>query len=206
MLVGAPGVGKTSVAARLAARATLGGAEAELLCADADREASRAQIEVYADVLGAGRVETRSPEALAAWAQTRDEARAAFIDAPSVNPFDDNDTMRLAELIQASGADPVLVFDAGTQPLDLGDHAALFLELGCRRAVMTKCDIARRIGGALAVAEAGLALAGFTASPYVAAGVTPATPLRLSRLFLDQSERLAAAAGDGADDLGGEWR
>lgn len=202
MLVGAPGAGKTSVAARLAARATLAGAQADLVCADPDREASRAQIEVYADVLGAAGVEARLPDDLAAWARDRDESRASFIDTPSINPFDETDIARLADLIQAAGADPVLVFDAGAQPLDLADQAAIFASLGCRRAVMTKCDVARRVGGALAVAESGLALSGFSASPFVANGVTPATPLRLARLYLDHAERLAAEAGDSE----GEWR
>ncbi len=202
MLVGAPGAGKTSVAARLAARATLGGSEADLVCADPDREASRAQIEVYADVLGATGVEVRAPAELAVWARDRDETRAAFIDTPSINPFDNADLARLDDLVRAAGADPVLVFDAGTQPLDLADQAAIFASIGCRRAIMTKCDIARRVGGALSVAEAGLALSGFTSSPFVANGVTPATPLRLARLYLDHAERLAAEAGDAE----GEWR
>jgi flagellar biosynthesis protein FlhF len=202
LLVGAPGSGKTSAAARLASRATLGGATADLVCADPEREASRAQIEVYADVIGARAIELRSADELAAWARERDESRPAFVDTPAINPFDDEDVTRLDALVRASGGDPVLVFDAGAQPLDLADQAEVFAGLGCRRAIMTKCDVARRVGGALGVAEAGLALAGLTASPYVGSGITPATPLRLARLVLDESARLAARAGDSE----GEWR
>jgi flagellar biosynthesis protein FlhF len=202
LLVGAPGSGKTSVTARLASRATLAGAEADLVCADPEREASRAQIEIYADVLGARALEMRSPEDLAAWAHDRDESKPAFVDTPSINPFDDDDVAKLSALVRASGGDPVLVFDAGSQPLDLADQAEIFAGLGCRRAIMTKCDVARRVGGALAVAEAGLALSGLTASPFVGSGITPATPLRLARLVLDEAARLAARAGDNE----GEWR
>jgi flagellar biosynthesis protein FlhF len=202
LLVGAPGSGKTSATARLASRASLGGADAELICADPEREASRAQIEVYADVLGARRLELGSPEELATWAHERDESRPAFVDTPSINPFDDTEVAKINALVCASGGDPVFVFDAGAQPLDLADQAGVFAALGCRRAIMTRCDVARRIGGALAVAEAGLALSGLTASPYIGSGITPATPLRLARLVLDEAERLAARAGD----TEGEWR
>jgi flagellar biosynthesis protein FlhF len=202
MLLGAPGSGKTSAAARLAARAALSGAETDLVCADLEREASRAQIEVYADVIGAHAVEARDAHVLAAWAHDRDETRAAFIDAPSINPFEDDDLGMIVELLRASGADAVFVFDAGGQPLDLAEQAEVFAQLGCRRAIMTKADIARRVGAAVSVADAGLALSALTASPYVANGLTPFTPLRLARLILDQAEHIAADAGDNE----GEWR
>lgn len=214
MVVGAPGCGKTSAAARLAARAALSGAATDLVCADPDRESSRAQIEVYADVLDAHPIEAGGPQALAAWARHRDETRAAVIDTPSVNPFDDADVDMLAGLIQASGAEPVFVFDAGGQPMDLAEQAEVFAELGCRRAIMVKCDVARRVGAALAVANEGLALTAMSASPFVANGLTPATPLRLARLLLDSMDLVAAPMGDGsdedrgdaADDGNGEWR
>lgn len=209
MVVGTPGVGKTSTAARLAARATLGGAATDLVCADPDREASRAQIEVYADVLGAYPVEAGGPAALAAWARQRDDTRAAIIDSPSVNPFDDRDMDMLAGLIKASGAEPVLVFDAGSQPHDLAEQAQLFAELGVRRAITVKCDIARRVGGVLAVANEDIALTAMSASPYVASGLTPVTPLRLSRLLLDNIDLFAATGEDpdrGSNGTDGEWR
>jgi flagellar biosynthesis protein FlhF len=202
LLVGAPGAGKSSTAARLAAKASLAGAGADLVCADPDREASRAQLEVYADVLSARGVVAPTPAMLTEWARGRDDTRAAFIDAPSVNPYSNEDMTRLAELARASGADPVLVFDAGIQPRDLADQAALFGEIGVRRAVATRTDIARRVGGIVAVGNTGLSLAAFSASPFVASGLTPATPLRLARLILDDVAALAAQP----DNNEGEWR
>jgi len=67
----------------------------------------------------------------------------------------------------------------------------------------------RRIGGMLAVANEDIALTAMAASPYVASGLTPVTPLRLSRLVLDNVDLLTATGDDtggGSHGSDGEWR
>ena len=52
-------------------------------------------------------------------------------------------------------------------------------------AIVTKTDLARRLGAFLAFGEAGLAYAHISASPYIGDGLAPATALRLARLLLE---------------------
>lgn len=187
-LIGPPGSGKTSAAAKLAARATLSGLDVRLVAADVTRAAAPDQVRAYADVLKARFSHAEDAPSLAEIMRAIHPAEVAFIDGPPVNPFDIEELETTAELVRASGAEPVAVLDAAVQPLDLADAAATYTGLGCRRLIIAKCDAARRVGGALAALDAGLALAAISASPFIGGGLTPATSLRLARFFLDGAD------------------
>ena len=71
--------------------------------------------------------------------------------------------------------------------------------------ILTKWDVGRRFGGALAAADAAdLAFSQISATPFIGGGMSPATPLRLARLILDQTdEDDGVGLSDPASDQGG---
>ena len=75
--------------------------------------------------------------------------------------------------------------------------------LGSRWLLATKLDVARRLGGVLAAADAGLSLAEAGIGPTIGRGLGALSPAGLARLLmrgeagLDLSEKSAAACGVG---------
>ncbi len=185
LLAGPPGAGKTATTAKLAARAALSGHSVDVVAVEAARAGADAPLRAAAEAVGAGFIAADDLHALDAWARDRDPHRAAFLDAPSTNPFDLDALEDLGRLARAADAELVVVLDAGAQPMDMAEAATLLRSAGARRFVAAKADVARRIGGVLAAADAGLALAAIAASPFVGGGVTPASALRLARMLLD---------------------
>lgn len=187
MLVGLPGSGKTVTAAKLAARAVLAGEPAMLLTADLQRAGGVAQLEAFAAVLQvpvtpvAGAAELKQ----AAFRPPKGRDPFVVIDTAGVNPFDVAEITELARLARVPGLDIVLVLPAGLDPADAGDIARAFAALGAHKLIVTRLDVARRLGGVLAAAEAGrLAFTHASATPYVANGLAPLTSLRLARSLL----------------------
>ncbi len=187
MVVGPPGAGKTATAAKLAVRAVLAGRPAGLITTDSSAGAA-SQIGTFAEMIRMPVETAESPEALGAAAAKLariDGGRAVVVDTAGVNPFDGGDLSALRALIEASGAEPVLVLPAGGGS-DLEDVAAAMRTLGARRILATKLDIARRLGGLLKASEAGgMALSLGSSSPYIAETLETLHPFALARRFLD---------------------
>jgi flagellar biosynthesis protein FlhF len=105
--------------------------------------------------------------------------------------------------LEISGALPVLVLDAGTGSADSADMAQTFAALGSRWLFATKLDVARRLGGVLAAADAGLALAEAGIGPTIGRGLGALSPAGLARLLvrgdpsLGPSESCAEAGAAG---------
>jgi len=86
---------------------------------------------------------------------------------------------------------PLLVLPADIGPDEAVATALRYVTIGAHRLIVTRLDIARRLGGMLAGAHAaGLAFAGAATSPHFAYGLRPLTAPVLAR-------RLVAAALDG---------
>lgn len=190
MLVGLAGAGKTVTAAKLAARAVLAGQAIDFVTADAARAGALAQANAFAGVLNQDICEVRGADELALLLDTRAEMgrqRPCIVDTPALNPLDRGEMDQISRLVQAArpaGVEPVAVIAAGGDPDETLDAAHLLARLGCRRAIVTRCDAARRLGGTLnAVASAGLALAGLGIKPYLAGGLVAATPARLAGIL-----------------------
>src|SRR5690348_145140 len=108
LLVGPPGAGKTTMAAKLAAQ--LGQPNAILVSADTERPGGIAQIEEYAGVLGLPvRAVTDGDELRRTLAAA---ARHAIIDTAGIAPGDTAARERLGEIVAASGTAPLLVLGA----------------------------------------------------------------------------------------------
>ncbi len=213
LLAGPPGAGKTLTIAKLATRLVLAGRAPVVISADGRRAGAVEQLAAYTRLLGIELLVAGQPAALArALAHpmpdpalphpaTPHPARPdpgggpALIDAPGLDPFDPAERAELAGLIAAAGAVVALVLPAGLDPMEAADIAAAHAALGARLLVPTRLDRARRLGGVLTAATAGLALAEAGIGPGAADGLAPCTAGLLAARLRASVPRVAAPAG-----------
>ena len=189
ILVGPPGHGRTSTAAKLTRRAAVARTAILPIAADLDGTAGGAQLAAYLEQERGQIRNALTPDALFDTLRT---ARAAghrcVIDLPSINAFDQDDMDSLQDLIQVVRAEPVLVMSAEGHPEDQADAARIFARAGIRRAILTKLDIARRRGGAIsALSSAGIAFSHLAVTPFIGGGLVPAAPSRLAALLMEDA-------------------
>ncbi len=196
LLAGPPGAGKTSAAAKLAARLPSSG-RTLLLNTDTTRAGSAAQIEGLAAILGC-RVETVGDVETAAARATAGDGGGlspVIVDTEGIDPLDRAALRRLDTLITRTRARPILVLPASIEAEQAAAAGRAFARLGVRHLIVTRLDMVRRLGGIFAAAEAGgLALAAGSFTGHVAYGLRALTPAILAR-------RLFAAAMHGS-----RWR
>ena len=185
MFVGAPGAGKSSVMARLAARAVSQGVNPLLISTDT-RAGADAQMAAYARALGLDFEMAPGAHELDLLVSEAGD-QPVFIDTGAVNPLDLEDLEGLTYLAATADAEIIAVMEAGQIPADAEDTAALFGSIGTARVIFTRLDIARRMGALLAAGEAGLSYAHIAASPFIGSGLAPATPLRIARALLEET-------------------
>src|SRR5260370_1583842 len=104
-LVGPPGVGKTTLAGKLAARARR--SRPILLNTDAARVGVTAQLAEYSGVLGIALQSAGDAEAFAR--SLRGRRRRIIIDTSGINPFGGSAVDELARLVRSAPPPPVLV-------------------------------------------------------------------------------------------------
>jgi flagellar biosynthesis protein FlhF len=182
LLFGPPGAGKTTLAAKLAAR--LGEGRTLLVSADTGRPGGLAQIEEYADALGVAMV-AAGDEAALQRVVAEAVGRSAVIDTAGLAPGDVPGREAVAALIAASGAEPVLVMPADLAAEEAVAMVRFFAPLGAKTLLPTRLDLVLRLGGMLAAADAGrLALPASGVTPHFAFGLRPLTPEILARHML----------------------
>jgi flagellar biosynthesis protein FlhF len=188
LLIGPPGSGKTLTAAKLATRLVLAGQAPLVITADGKRAGATEQLAAFTRLLGLQLVVAHNPVTVARALTRRQGAAPVILDGPGSDPFDPAQRDELAALAASAGARTALVLPAGLCPAEASDLAASYAELGASLLVATRLDLARRLGGVLAAADAGnLALTEAGIGPGAADGLTALTPESLA-------ERLAAAA------------
>jgi flagellar biosynthesis protein FlhF len=196
MLVGPPGAGKTTTAAKLAARFALKGTPVSVVSLDTVRAAGIDQLDAFTRLLG---LELRAASSPAELKAVRAGCLAGYpilIDTAGVNPFDEAEVRDLRAFCDAVDAEVVLVMAAGVDPFEARESADACRPLAPARLVTTRIDAARRLGGMLAaaaVADIGFAEVGH--APRIADGISPINPVSMARLIvrdpLAPSSRLA---------------
>lgn len=193
LLSGPPGAGKTLTLAKLAARATLAGRRVQVVSTDVERAGGLEPLRALLAPLDLAPRAVREVGSLRTAASA--EADLTLIDTAAVNPYLAADIARLSRLIERTELPPVLVLPAGYDPGDAAEIAGTYASLGSERLVATKLDLARRFGGLLAAADAGLALADAGIGPTVGQGLRPFTAHGLARLLLHGQLRATTQPG-----------
>jgi flagellar biosynthesis protein FlhF len=198
MLVGPPGSGKTVTAAKLAARAFNSGNSVRTISIDTRKTGGAAHLEALARHLTLGMTVARTPDELIA-ATSGSQVDFTVIDSFGVNPFDAAEIDELGAFVDASGAEPLLVLPAGVEARDAQDMAAVFAELGCTRAVITRIDLTRRLGSLLNAFHFNqIGFCDVSVSPEVlppeSGGLRPLNPVALARLLLPDQITVSGGA------------
>jgi flagellar biosynthesis protein FlhF len=176
LLAGPPGSGKTLSCAKLATRAVLAGGAPLVVTTDGARAGAVEQLAAFTRLLGLTLAVAPQPAVLARALARRQPGQATLIDTAGCDPFDPAQAALLLALAQAADAAILVVLPAGLDPGEAAELAAAFAALGARHLLPTRLDGARRLGGVLAAAAAGLALAEAGTGPGVADGLTPIDP------------------------------
>jgi flagellar biosynthesis protein FlhF len=187
-LIGPPGSGKTTAAAKLALHLHDRDSRLEPLSADFDASGQRGRL--AAMLLSPSVAAALSPDAMARTVHAaHDEGRRLVVDGPPFNPLNPDEMSALKQLILRSNVEPVLVLSAEGNTLDLEDSARAFANVGVRRVILTKLDAVRRRGGVLsAISSARLSIAQLGMTPNPRCGLAPASSAEIARLLLAGSQ------------------
>jgi flagellar biosynthesis protein FlhF len=185
MLVGPPGAGKTQTIAKLAARALTLGHRVALFTTDSERTGGDARLAGLAAALGLPLMTVDEPDNLAAGLVGVDGYDLVLIDSAGVNHLDVDEMDSLGRYLLCGDIESILVVPAGIDPVEAGDMAQMFSELGVGRLISTRHDMTRRMGSAVSAARtAKLAFAAFSNTARIKAGLIPADPSVLARIIL----------------------
>lgn len=197
MLVGQTGAGKTSSAAKLAARVAASGDKAAFLCADVGRAGALDQMTTYANALDTRFWPIEDPQDVSDIMHNERPGEVLILDTPGVSPFAPADIAAMKAFRDSINAEPVLVLPASGDMYEHIDWAHAFAEIGVRRCIITKFDTSRRVGAALSAAyEGNLALAHFSEAPFIADGLIDASPAYIAhRLVIQDPARIAGTLG-----------
>ncbi len=176
ILCGPPGAGKTLTTAKLATRLRLAGVSPSVIAADGRRAGAVDQLAAFTRLLGLNLVVAPDIPRLAKAIARRAPEAPALVDYAGTDPFSDQDGTELAAIIQAVGAEAVLVLPAALDAEEAGEIAHAMAARGVEYLLPTRLDLARRLGSVLAAASAGLALGEGGIGPGAADGLIPLDP------------------------------
>jgi flagellar biosynthesis protein FlhF len=186
MLLGPPGGGKTITAAKLAARSVMKGRRVGVITTDSVRAGVVEQLASFTRIMDIELKVAKGPDALKRLLD--DNAGLydlTFIDTPGLNPFQERDVAYLSGLVDASGAEPILVMAAGGDSSEAAEMGEIYAQLGVTRLLSTRLDATRRLGAILAAADAADAMfCEVAVSPHVASGLVAINPVSLARLLI----------------------
>ncbi len=189
LFVGPPGAGKTLTTVRLATRLVMAGTPPVVITADGQRAGAAEQLAAFTRLLRINLIVANQPLVLSK-AMTRRGEGGALVDGPGTNPFDPHAAAELRALAAAVNATMALVLPAGLDPAEATDLAHAYAELGARLMIVTRLDLARRVGAVLAAANAAkLTLTEAGIGPDAAGGLVPLTPALLASHILRTGPR-----------------
>lgn len=185
LMVGPPGAGKTLATAKLAARGAMNGLDVGVITTDTVRAGGVEQLQAFTNLLEIDLVKARDHVQLAeVCAQMVGKKDQIIIDTAGFNPFKKEDVKTLAKLIHSAETRPVMVMPAGIDADEAGEMARVFATVGVAEILVTRVDIARRLGSLLAAAhQGGLSFSDVSNTPKVAEGLAPLSPISLARML-----------------------
>ena len=176
MLVGPPGAGKTLTAVRLATRLVMGGAAPIVITADGKRAGAMEQLAAFTRLLSVPLLVASQPVSLARALARRTDGAPVLIDSAGGDAFDPAQIEEIRALATSAGAHVALVLPAGLDPAEAADLAAAYATGGAASLIVTRLDLARRLGGVVAAAAASrLTLTEAGIGPGAADGMVPLT-------------------------------
>lgn len=181
MLTGPPGAGKTLTAVRLATRLVMRGTAPLVITTDGKRAGATEQLAAFTRLLGVPLLVASHPVSLARALLQRTDGAPVLIDTAGADPRDAAEAEELRGLAATSGADIALVLPSGLDPAEAADLAVAHAECGATSLIVTRLDLAHRLGSVIAAAVASrlpLVEAGIGAG--AADGLVPFTPSLLA--------------------------
>jgi flagellar biosynthesis protein FlhF len=185
-LLGIPGAGKTLTAAKLATRAHLAGTPLNVITTDTHKAGGIEQLESLLRVLGM--ITHSAPDATSVRTLlnlTRSHG-AVLLDTPGINPFEQAAVQELQGLLDGSNCQTLLVLPAGLDAAEAVDIVQAFASaFPVQGVLLSRFDMARRHGAALAVAEqCRLPLLEAGVGSAIPEGLLPLTPALLAQRML----------------------
>lgn len=200
VLVGPPGVGKTTTLVKLACRYGLASSRStQFLTLDTDRIAGAEQLHTLAAILGATCQTIDSFDKLPGILKQLDKDGLVLIDTPGFAAKDKVRATELARNLHATGGDVDidvhLVLAASMNPVDLSRTVDRFSPLRPSKLIFTRLDETRCYGPILNESNrTGLPVSFLSAGPEIPDDLEPASATRLAELILgDRLPRAASA-------------
>jgi flagellar biosynthesis protein FlhF len=188
VLIGAPGQGKTLMAARLAAMAVQAGRKARIITTDGESAGAMAQLTAFCAPLKVEVVSAATPQQAEQQLQARFDG-LQIIDTAGINPYALADVEAQARLLSRLHCEPVWVISANTDAQEAADMGEIFASLGAQRFICSRADSTRRFSAVLAVlSRCKLALAGFSDSPFVGDKMQAGNGLSLANRLIDRPD------------------
>lgn len=185
MAVGPSGAGKTQTIGKLAARAAMAGRTVTLITTDTERTGRSAPLAGFASTLGCVLAEAANAKALNQALAAAVASDVVLIDCPGASHLDQSEMDHVQDCLIDGLVEPLLVVPAGIDPIEAADIADAYYAIGARRAVVTRLDAVRRLGGSLAIAHENLlGLAQFGTGQRIKDTLIDAAPFALARALL----------------------
>ena len=146
LFLGPPGAGKTTTIAKAAATLVAAGKRVMLVSLEKDRLGGDSQLEHLAGLLSLPLVSVEKAQRVNAALRGAGRVDCILADAPSIHPWrvmDVDESLSLAERLSAA---PVMVVPAGLEARETADSLATIRGCGVEHAIVTKCDVTRRLG------------------------------------------------------------
>lgn len=189
MIVGSPGSGKTVALAKLTIQALLSGHFVNVITCDTYKAGAVNQLKTYMEAMGIKLNTAKSTEELVKEVNLTPQGSVILIDTPGLNAYDPQEINILAEKIIAIKTSPIWVCAAGEYPPETLERMRIFQGLGCNRMIISKTDMVKRLGGAIAAAlNQGISLSGFSNSPLIAEEIISANSASLSEILTKKEE------------------
>ncbi len=186
LLIGTPGAGKTLTIAKLATKAVMQRRKVSVITCDTLKAGGVEQLSTLTRILNVPLHTVEDADGLRIAIDQAPDDALLLIDSPGINPFNMQDIDWLYHLTQAELMDTVMVQPSGIDALEAAEiTAALAQKFRPQYLLITKLDMARRLGSMLASAyESRLKIVHAGMSSNVVDGLVDITPMLLARLLL----------------------